>query len=146
MRRLALILTLIAAPVFAVEPGEMLDDPALEARAQALDNGFRCVQCQSESIASSNAGWARDARVQVRALIEGGATDAEVRAYFVERFGEYVLMEPDARGANLILWLGAPALLLAGIGIASTVYRKKPDAEETLNEAEKARIAEILKE
>lgn len=148
MRRLwlALVVCLMAAPVAAVEPGEMLDDPALEERAQALDNALRCVQCQSESVAASNASWSRDARLQLRAMIRDGASDDEVKAYFVERFGEYVLMEPDRRGANLILWLAAPVLLLIGLGVAATVFRQRAPGDESLSEAEEARIAEILKE
>ena len=146
MKRLAIVLWLIAIPLAAVEPGEMLADPALEERAQSLDNALRCLQCRSESVAASNSSWARDARVQIRTLIEDGATDDEVKAYFVERFGEYVLMQPDAEGANLILWLAAPVLFLAGLGVAATAYRRRDRSEEGLSEAEEARIAEILKE
>lgn len=146
MRWLALGLMLAATPLAAVEPDEMLNDPVLEERAQALDDALRCVQCQSESIASSGATWARDARLQVRALLDGGATDAEVKAYFVERFGEYVLMEPDTSGANLILWLAAPVLLVAGLGVAATAYRRRTPGDDALSNDEEARIAEILKE
>ncbi|MEL7345986.1 MAG: cytochrome c-type biogenesis protein [Pseudomonadota bacterium] len=146
MKRLALLLAIIAMPIWAVEPGEMLADPVLEERAQSLDKILRCVQCQSESIASSNASWAQDARVQVRRLIEDGASDEQIKAFFVERFGEYVLMSPDAQGANIILWVAAPVLFLAGLGVAATAYRRKSLLDDPLSDAEEARIAEILKE
>lgn len=146
MTRLALLLLLWATPLAAVEPGEMLSDPVLEERAQALDNALRCVQCQSESIASSNAEWSRDARLKVRELIVAGESDADIKAYFVDRFGEYVLMQPDAKGVNLILWIAAPAMLLAGIAIAATALRRRPLPDDGLSDAEKARIAEILEE
>lgn len=146
MKRLILIFILLVTPVMAVEPDEMLSDPALEARAQALDNALRCVQCQSESIASSNATWARDARLKVRELIEGGATDSEVETYFIERFGEFVLMQPRASGANLILWISAPLMFLAAIAIAVVSLRRRPARETGLSDEEKAKIAEILEE
>ena len=100
MKRLAVILCLLAAPVLAVEPSEMLRDPVLETRAQALDHELRCVKCQSEAIASSSAAWAADARVLVRELIAEGKSDAEVMDFFVDRYGEYVRMRPAARGCG----------------------------------------------
>lgn len=148
MRRLALILWCLAAPAFAVEPHEMLDDPALEARAQALDDELRCVKCRSENIASSNADWAADARVLVRELVADGRSDQEVRDFFVARYGDYVLMRPTAEGANLILWLAGPALLLAGGGIAAAYLRRRsrPEAPGDLSDDERARLADLLRD
>ena len=146
MKRLALILCLLAAPVLAVEPSEMLADPVLEARAQALDQELRCVKCQSEAIASSNAAWAADARVLVRELIADGKSDAEVMNFFVDRYGEYVRMRPAARGAGLVLWIAAPLMLLGGIGIAALTLRRRRAAPEVaaLSADEQAHLDELL--
>ncbi|MFV2052602.1 cytochrome c-type biogenesis protein CcmH [Aliiroseovarius sp. YM-037] len=144
MKRLLFILMFVATPLLAVEPSEMLDDPALEARAQALDEEIRCVQCQSENIASSNADWAKDARLMVRELVAGGATDREVTSFFVERYGERVLMTPRGTGTNLVLWLAGPFMLfLALIGVALALRRKRVDTAP-LSDADEARLREIL--
>ena len=149
MRQLFLIFWLVlASPVWAVEPDEMLADPALEVRAQALDDALRCVQCQSESIGSSNAEWAADARKTVRELIADGQSDQQVLDFFVARYGEFVLMRPTAEGANLILWLAGPGLFLIGAGIAVTYMRRRaaPEAPEALSAEEEARLQELLGE
>ncbi len=148
MKRLVLLFWLIAAPALAVEPHEMLADPALEARAQALDEILRCVQCQSENIASSNGQWAADARVTVRELISDGKSDQDVLDFFVDRYGEFVLMRPTAEGANLVLWLAGPGLLLIGAGIAVTYLRRRaqPAVPEKLSAEEEERLAELLRD
>ncbi|MBS8228371.1 cytochrome c-type biogenesis protein [Vannielia litorea] len=138
----------LALPALALDPSEMLDDPALEARARALDHELRCVKCQAESIASSNADWARDARREVREMIAAGATDAEVRAKFLENYGDFVLMNPPARGWNLIVWLAGPALLLAGLGVAVAAQRQRNARRgpSELAPEEEARLKELLGE
>lgn len=116
MRVLFLILALLwSLSLHAVQPDEMLADPVLEARAQALDHELRCVLCRSESIASSNADWASDARIIVRELLRDGASDAEVMDFFVARYGDFVLMKPRISGANIALWLAGPLILLAAL-------------------------------
>ncbi len=146
MMRLALILVLIAGAAWAVEPDEMLPDPALEARAQALDHELRCVQCRSESIASSNADWARDARILVRELIQDGAEDQAVLDFFVERYGDVVLMRPEANGSNLILWLAPLGMVLIAGGLALGYVRRRRDQPETagLTAEEQAQLQRIL--
>jgi len=150
MRRLGLTLVFLASPAFALDPSEMLPDPDLEARARALDHALRCVKCQSESLASSNADWARDARREVREQISGGASDAEVVAWFRERYGDFVMMRPDATGANLVLWVAGPAMLLlaGGIGAGYVMRRRRaePRTEEALSSEDEARLAELLRE
>lgn len=148
MRVLALLFCLLAGPALAVEPSEMLDDPVLEARAQALDRELRCVKCQSEAIASSNAPWASDARILVRELISDGRSDDEVMAFFVERYGDYVRMRPEARGGGLLLWVAGPLMLLVGIGLAVLAARQRRAVAPAtaLSTAEKARLAEIMRE
>ncbi|MEO1789980.1 MAG: cytochrome c-type biogenesis protein [Pseudomonadota bacterium] len=148
MKRLALILCLIAAPVLAVQPDEVLDNPVLEDRARTLSEGLRCLVCRNESIDESNADLARDMRILVRERLVAGDSDEQVIAFLVERYGEYVLLNPTATGANLLLWLAAPGMLLLGGGIA-VVYlrgRAKPATAETLSDLEKERLAELLKD
>ena len=148
MKRLIFLFVFLAAPLWAMDPTEMLDDPALEARARALDHALRCVRCQSESVASSNADWAQDARRSVRELIAGGATDQQVLDWFVERYGEFVLMDPPKTGQNLILWVAGPAMLLFALGVGASYLRRRSvsEGDERLNPEEEARLREILKQ
>jgi cytochrome c-type biogenesis protein CcmH len=146
MRRLALVLALWAAAAGAVEPDELLDDPLLEARARDLSDGLRCPVCRNESIDESQAGVARDIRLFVRERLVAGDSDDAVRAAVVARYGEYVLLRPDASGANLILWIAGPALALAGFGIAVSAIRRRASGASpaALTDAERARLDEIL--
>jgi len=136
----------LVMPVWAVQPDEVLDDPVLEARARDISAGLRCPVCQSESIDESNAVIARDLRLLVRErLLEGDSND-EVVAYVVDRFGEYVLLRPNRDGANLVLWLAAPAMLLIALFIGWTTIRRRPEAtSEALSAEEKARLDEIMR-
>jgi cytochrome c-type biogenesis protein CcmH len=142
----ALALCLLAAPALAVQPDEMLADPALEARARAISRDIRCPVCQGESVDDSNAPISRDLRLIIRERLVAGATDAEVVEYIVARYGEGVLFKPPAKGVNLILWLAGPVLLLAGIGVALATGRRRVAPEASLTDEEKARVREILKE
>jgi cytochrome c-type biogenesis protein CcmH len=138
---------LVAAPVQAVQPDEILSDPALESRARDLSKGLRCLVCRNENIDDSDAQLARDLRILLRERLVAGDTDAEAVAFLVDRYGEYVLLNPPATGANILLWVAGPAMLLAGVGIAFASFRRRSvGAGETLDEAERARLAEILKE
>ena len=112
-----LILSMILSPARAVEPGEMLKDPALEARARALSQELRCLVCQNQSIDDSNAELARDLRVLVRERLSAGDSDTAVLAFVEARYGEFVLLRPRLRLHTLLLWL-TPLLLLAGAGFA----------------------------
>ncbi|HMO71200.1 MAG TPA: cytochrome c-type biogenesis protein CcmH [Paracoccaceae bacterium] len=142
-----LALGLPPAPAPAVQPDEVLDDPALEARARALSRDLRCLVCRSESIDDSNAPLARDLRLILRErLVEGDSDEAAV-AYLVDRFGEYVLLRPRAGGANLALWLAGPVMLLAGGGLALAYLRRRrsaPDPGRPLDPEERARLEAIL--
>ena len=149
MRALALALMLAAAPALAVQPDEILDDPALEERARAISEDLRCMVCRNESIDESNADLARDMRLLVRERLVAGDTDDEVLAFVVDRYGEYALLRPTADGANLILWIAAPAMLLLGGGLAVVYLRRRGRAAapaEGLSAEEEARLAEILKD
>lgn len=142
----ALALFLAVSPAFAVQPDEMLDDPALEARARDISRDIRCPVCQGETIDDSNAPISRDLRLIIRERLVAGDTDEEVVDFIVERFGEGVLFNPPAEGVNLVLWLAGPALLLAGIGVALAAGRRRVAAEPSLSAEEQARVREILRE
>ncbi|WP_127902788.1 cytochrome c-type biogenesis protein [Solirhodobacter olei] len=151
MRRLALILALVLAPLAAqaVLPSEMLKDPALEARAEKISQGLRCLVCRNENIDDSDAALAHDLRVLVRQRLLAGDTDKQVVQYIVNRYGEYVLLKPRANGANLILWGSAPGMLIFGLGLVAVyLRRRKRQGEETpaLSAEDEARLAQILKE
>lgn len=141
-----LALFLMVTPVWAVQPDEMLADPALEARARTISHDIRCPVCQGETIDDSNAPIARDLRIIIRERLVAGDTDAEVVDYIVARYGEGVLFNPPAKGVNLVLWLAGPALLLAGIAVAVTAGRRRVVPEVALSVEEEARVREILKE
>lgn len=150
MIRALMLLLVLATPAWALDPGEMLADPALEKRARALDHELRCVVCQSESVASSNANWAEDARRMVRELVSDGASDEEVVDFFVERYGEFVLMTPRTSGSNWLLWAAGPIMLLLAALMGFFYLRGRSTVaapqEEALSPEEQARLKEILKE
>lgn len=146
MRALILALCLLASPVLAVQPDEILADPALESRARGITAGLRCVVCRNESVDDSNAEIARDIRLMVRERLMAGDSDEEAVQYMVDRFGEYVLLTPRATGSNLILWVAGPALLLIGLGIAVTSIRRRRPATEGLSAEEESRLRQLLDE
>jgi cytochrome c-type biogenesis protein CcmH len=151
-RRLLLALALCLAPLAApgVQPDEMLPDPAQEARARAITRELRCVVCQSESIDESNAEIARDLRLLVRERIVAGDSDAEVLAYVVDRYGEFVLFRPPFTPRNAVLWLSGPAILLLGGAIAFGFIRRRARAARPapapLSAEEERRLAALMKE
>ena len=118
MKRLALLAALFfSAAALAAEPDEVLSDPAREARAAKIDEQLRCVVCQSQSIAESNAPLAKDLRILVRERISMGESDEQVIDFVVERYGDYVLLKPPVQGNTLFLWgFPAAALLLGAAG------------------------------
>ncbi|MBE9556170.1 MAG: cytochrome c-type biogenesis protein CcmH [Proteobacteria bacterium] len=130
----------------AVNPDEVLEDPVLEGRARELSKILRCLVCQNQSIDDSNAGLAGDLRIIVRERLVAGDSDDEVIQYIVDRYGDYVLLEPQVKGANYVLWYGPPILLVlggAGLLIAARRRRKIVPAEG-LSEDEKRRLAQLL--
>ena len=115
LQALMLLIALFAPTrLWAVEPGEMLSDPALEARARALSKDLRCMVCQNESIDDSGAPLAHDLRVLVRDRIKAGDSDAQVLDFLVARYGEFVLLKPRLSWHTVALWGLPPAVLLVG--------------------------------
>lgn len=148
MKRLIVILLLLAAPLGAVQPDEVLNDPALEERARELSKGLRCLVCRNESIDESNADLARDLRLLLRERLVAGDSDSEAIDYIVDRYGEYVLLKPTASGANWLLWLAGPLMLLTAAGMGWAFVRGRATAaaptEEALSTEEQERLRRIL--
>lgn len=148
MRRIlvALFLLLSSLPALAVNPDEVLSDPALEARARALSAQLRCMVCQNQSIDDSNADLARDLRVLVRDHLKKGETDEQILAYLVSRYGEFVLLKPTFSERNLILW-GSPVILIILGGLTMAIWARRRTGKTTgteLTEAEKAKLDQLL--
>jgi len=150
MRRLllAFALLLMAAPAFAVNPDEVLADPALEARARALSAELRCMVCQNQSIDDSNADLAKDLRLLVRERISDGDSDEAVLNYIVSRYGEFVLLKPRVGMKTVLLW-GAPVLLVIAGGLSLLVFARNRAGKPTgskLTADEQAKLSELLGE
>lgn len=150
---LTLCLMLMALPAQAVQPDEVLEDPALEARARDLSKEIRCLVCRNESIDESNADLARDLRILVRERLVEGDSDDEVLSFLVDRYGEYVLLKPRFTAGNAALWLAGPALLLLGGGVAVAFVRRRAKPSELpedrrpdrpLTPEEQARLESLL--
>jgi cytochrome c-type biogenesis protein CcmH len=151
MRRLALIALLIAlaAPTaaLAVEPDEVLRDPALEARARNLSSELRCLVCQNQSIDDSAAPLARDLRLLVRERLSAGDSDSQVLNFLVARYGEFVLLKPRFELHNLLLWGLPPVVLVAGMIALFVMARRRQSANlqvPALSAAEQQRIATLV--
>lgn len=143
---LALLATLLVGGVaHAVQPDEVLKDPALEKRARDISAGLRCMVCQNQSIDDSDAQLAKDLRLLVRERLTAGDTDAQVRDYLVQRYGEFVLLKPTFGAHTLLLWLTpALVLVLGGIG-AWAALRRRPQAAAGLDDEERKALEALLK-
>ena len=141
------LLLLPAGAARAVEPAEMLKDPALEARARAISKELRCLVCQNQSIDDSNADLAHDLRVIVRERLQAGDSDAQVKAYLVARYGDFILLDPPFKTKTLLLWAGPGALLILGAGVMVVAYRRRravTSPPAALSEEEQKRLAKLL--
>lgn len=147
LRLLIVLAFLLPGPAWAVLPDEVLDDPALEARAREISKEIRCLVCQNEAIDESHADLARDLRLLIRERLVAGDSDEAVRAFLVARYGEFVLLKPAFNAGNAALWLAGPVLLLVG-GAAAVFYvrRRRPPAPAVLSPEEEARLAALLRE
>ena len=142
----ALLLLALLSAARAVEPGERLADPALEARARAIGGELCCLVCQNESIDDSNADLAHDLRVLLRERLKAGDSDRQAIDFIVARYGQFVLLRPPVEPATYALWFGPPALLvLGGIGLFLAMRRRKAPANAApLSAEELARLARLL--
>jgi cytochrome c-type biogenesis protein CcmH len=146
MKRLVafFLLVLLVVPAFAVQPDEILPDPALESRARALSAQLRCLVCQNQSIDDSDAPLAKDLRLLIREHLTKGETDSQIMDYVVSRYGEYVLLKPRLSSRTIILWATPFVVLLLA---ALFLWRRRApasSAEKPLSEAEKAELRQTL--
>ena len=145
---LAAMLGLAAASALAVEPGERLADPALEARARALSGELRCLVCQNQSIDDSNADLAHDLRVLIRERLSAGDTDSQVLQFMVRRYGDFILLKPPVKPDTYVLWFGPFGVLALGaLGAALYLRRSRgtsQQAPEPLSADEQRRLEKLL--
>ena len=148
MRKSLFLMIFLAAPAFAVQPSEMLKDPALEARARSITATLRCPVCQGESIDDSSAPISRDLRLAVRERLVAGDSDDQVIDYVTARYGEFVLFKPRMTGSGLALWLAGPLMLILGAMIAFAMARGRAKADEVapISAEEQAELDKILRE
>jgi len=154
LKRLLLATALLFAalpPALAVNPAEVLDDPALEARARDISKGLRCVVCQNQSIDDSDATLARDLRLLVRERLTAGDSNKEVVDYVVSRYGDFVLLKPPFKVATLALWFGPLAFVALALIAAFAFFRRQRRARtETapapaLSDEQRKRLDDLLK-
>jgi cytochrome c-type biogenesis protein CcmH len=150
MRRLlsaVLFLLMFWASALAVQPDEILNNPALEARARTLSTGLRCLVCQNQSIDDSDAPLARDLRLLIRERLVAGDSDEKVLGFIVGRYGEFILLRPRFEAKTILLWVGPfVLLLLAGLFLLTRRRAKwAGNAEAPLNTDEKATLDRLLK-
>lgn len=146
---IALVVLSLATSALAVEPGEVLTDPALESRARAISQDLRCLVCQNQSIDDSNADLARDLRVLVRERLQTGDSDAAVRDYVVSRYGDFVLLKPPFKLKTVALWLSPAVILLGGLAAVVVYYRRRRESvpePEPLTSDERLRLARLTQE
>ena len=152
MRRIAvslLALALLGSPAFAVQPDEVMQDPAQESRARNLSKELRCMVCQNQSIDDSDAPLARDLRLLVRERIATGESDKQVMDFLVARYGEFVLLRPRLEWHTLLLWLLTPLVLISG-AVALWWHNRRRNARSDSGDAvrlsadEEARIERLL--
>jgi cytochrome c-type biogenesis protein CcmH len=140
---------LAALPAHAVEPDEVLQDRALEARAREISEGLRCLVCQNQSIDDSGAPLAKDLRLLVRERLKAGDSNQQIVDFIVARYGEFVLLKPRFETHTLVLWLATPAVFLVALLIIELAYRcRRTEAQNPvpLSVAEKRRLKRLLGE
>ncbi len=141
--RILLLALCLTVPVVALSPDEILPDPVLEQRARDISTGLRCLVCQNQSIDDSDADLARDLRILVRERLVAGDSDEAVRQFLVDRYGEYVLLNPRLNNHTILLWIAGPALLLFGLGALFVLARQRRNVPAGLSPEEQAALDEL---
>jgi len=146
LRVLAFLLLAATVPgVYAKEAAPAAADPALEQRVMTLASELRCLVCQNQTIADSNAPLAEDLRNQVREKMRQGASDSEIVDYMVARYGDFVLYRPPFKTTTLLLWFGPLLLLGAGfVVLLRRILRRRPAQDLEMTASERKRAAELL--
>lgn len=149
LRKWALIAILALSPLTAraVEPDEILPDAKLEARARGLSTQLRCMVCQNESIDDSGASLAKDLRLLVRERLKAGDSDDQIRAYLVQRYGDFILLKPPFKLETALLWSGPFVILLIGgaaILLSARRRRAVPPSAQSLSDSEGQRLKSLL--
>jgi cytochrome c-type biogenesis protein CcmH len=140
-----LLAALLAAPLAAKEAAPAAADPVLEKRVMALAEELRCLVCQNQTLAESNAPLAEDLRNQLRERMREGKSDREVVDFLVERYGDFVLYRPPLKATTVLLWFGPLLLLATGFAVLlRRVQRRRSAVESGVNEADRKRAAELL--
>lgn len=145
------VLLVFSGPALAVNPDEVLPDPALEERARELSTELRCLVCQNQSIDDSDAPLARDLRILIRQRLSAGDSDNQVIDFVVARYGEFVLLRPRFAPHTWVLWLGTPLLLLLGALVIFTSFRRRNRnaalaGGDPLTEQEEKKLKQLLDE
>jgi cytochrome c-type biogenesis protein CcmH len=142
----ALLGGMLAFPALAVsDPAELLRNPQQEQRAEALGQQLRCLVCQNESVEASDADLARDLRRIIRQRVVAGDSDQQVIEWMVARYGDFVRLRPPFNAMTFALW-GAPGIALL-VGLAAVLFarRRQPSVPAPLSDAERRRLADLLK-
>jgi cytochrome c-type biogenesis protein CcmH len=140
---LAIAFVLVAVAAGAVQPDEIMKDPALEARARVLSAELRCLVCQNQSIDDSDAPLARDIRLLIRERIGQGESNAAVRTFLVSRYGNFILLKPPLELSTVLLWASGPLTLALGALGVYFARRRAPTAPPPLSADEERRLKEI---
>ena len=147
----ALLLMVAAAPAGAVLPDEMLADPVLEARARDISKNLRCLVCQNQSIDDSDAGLARDLRVIVRERLVAGDSDSAVIDFVVDRYGDFVLLNPPFKATTYVLWIGPAVIGALGLLAVIVFFRRRRaqaggEVSPPLSDEEKKRFDALIED
>ncbi len=137
------------APAQALQPDEVLADPALESRARTLSEGLRCLVCQNQSIDDSDAPLAKDLRLLVRERLKAGDSDQEIADFVVARYGEFVLLKPRLSQQTLLLWFATPVVFAGALLLIWLAYRRRETAAKRLtplSAIERRRLKRLLDE
>ena len=152
MKNFVFLLLVIFTPLasYSVEPSEVLDDPVLEELARDISKDLRCLVCQNESIDESSATLAKDLRILVRERLVAGDNKDAVLKFIVDRYGEFVLLNPSSNGSNLILWLSGPLMLLIALIISFSFIKANQKLKRNtiigLSDEEKRELEKIIRE
>src|SRR5262245_21155562 len=139
-----LISVSVPSPAFAAEAVPAPGNPALEARVTRVTEELRCLVCQNQTIADSNADLAKDLRREVRQMLEQGKSEKEVREFMVARYGDFILYRPPLRASTLILWIGPFALLALAVWVHRRIVRSRAATSAPLSDEEQQRLQVLL--